>query len=170
MGYEIAKSVVYKSRNEIIITSASNNVRPLLFEKFTFTNGAISFIRNLSMKMIQINESANNHFWFYVLNEYEKKLKEMGIDFRKLHYIDKNDTNKWEIYVSLFEDIMRKGRELNKKKFILRDSSGDYYIIENHYRNRFYVTEDRKNAKEFKGLDAYYYNVKYNVIISEEIR
>ena len=162
MGYEIAKSVVYKSRNEIIITSASNNIRPFIFEKFTYTNGIIAFIRNLSMKTIQIRDSANEYLWYYVLSEYKRKLAKLDIDFNKLHYLDK-DSKKWNIYVRLFESCIEKGKELNKDRFIV--GRFDYYVLSNLSKHRFYSTYDKSKAKRFKGLQAYYYANKYDLDI-----
>ena len=164
--YARVKSVKIVSDNEIIIESASNNVVPKIYHKFQFTGTLIDFIKYVSGNLYQIAPSANSYFWGAFLPIFKKSLEAYNIDFDNLYYLDSSN-QRWNDIVKTFNVAMNYLKANRNKKCYVR--SGSFYIAGRAYGSRYYLVENKEDAKKYPYCQARYMS-ENNVWTFEEAR
>lgn len=163
MSYEKVKFVSFTHDNRIIIDSASNNVRPIRYEKKFFNGTTIDFIKNLSGNVFQITPSANNYFWSVFLPTFKKVLLAVNIDYDNLYSLD-NDNPRWDDIIDIFYITMGNIKANRGRKYRIKD--GAYYLMDK-VNDRYNLTTKIEKAKVFTYYKARYISEKYGYNLEE---
>ena len=166
MSYEKVRSVRFLSDDNIILESVSNNVSPKKYYKWKFTGTLIDFLRYVQGNELQIATSANGYFWSALFAMYYKTLKAQNIEYSDLYSLDKDDP-RWDDIIKTFNAAMSYMKANRNKKCYVR--SGSFYIAGRAYGGRYYLVEDKEDAKKYPYCQARYMSENNNWTF-EEVR
>lgn len=166
MSYEKVRSVRFLSDDNIILESVSNNVSPKKYHKSKFNGTLIDFLRYVQGNELQIATSANGYFWSALFAMYYKTLKAQNIEYSDLYSLDKDDPI-WDDIVKTFHFVMNHLKANRNKKYYVR--SGSFYIAGRAYGSRYYLVENKEDAKKYPYCQARYMS-ENNVWTFEEVR
>ena len=166
MSYEKVRSVRFLSDDNIILESVSNNVSPKKYHKWKFTGTLIDFLRYVQGSVLQIATSANGYFWSAVFAIYYKMLKAQNIEYSDLYSLDKDDP-RWDDIIKSFNAAMNYMKGNRNKKCYVR--SGSFYIAGRAYGSKYYLVENKEDAKKYPYCQARYMS-ENNVWTFEEVR
>ena len=158
MSYEKVRSVRFLSDDNIILESVSNNVSPKKYHKWKFTGTLIDFLRYVQGNELQIATSANGYFWSALFAMYYKMLKAQNIEYSDLYSLDKDD-DRWDDIVKTFQMAMNYLKGNRNKKCYVR--SGSFYIAGRAYGSRYYLVENKEDAKKYPYCQARYMSETY---------
>lgn len=166
MSYEKVRSVRFLSDDNIILESVSNNVSPKKYHKWKFTGTLIDFLRYVQGSVLQIATSANGYFWSAVFAIYYKMLKAQNIEYSDLYSLDKDDP-RWDDIIKSFNAAMNYMKGNRNKKCYVR--SGSFYIAGRAYGSKYYLVENKEDAKKYPYCQARYMS-ENNVWTFEEVK
>ena len=159
MSYEKVRSVKILSDDNIILESVSNNVSPKKYHKWKFTGTLIDFLRYVQGNELQIATSANGYFWSALFAMYYKMLKAQNIDYSDLYSLDKDDP-RWDDIIKTFNAAMNYMKGNRNKKCYVR--SGSFYLAGRAYGTRYYLVENKEDAKKYPYCQARYMSNAYD--------
>ena len=166
MSYEKVRSVRFLSDDNIILESVSNNVSPKKYHKWKFTGTLIDFLRYVQGSELQIATSANGYFWSALFAMYYKMLKAQNIEYSDLYSLDKDDA-RWDDIVKTFQMAMNYLKGNRNKKCYVR--SGSFYLAGRAYGTKYYLVENKEDAKKYPYCQARYMS-ENNVWTFEEVK
>ena len=159
MSYEKVRSVKILSDDNIILESVSNNVSPKKYHKWKFTGTLIDFLRHVQGNELQIATSANGYFWSALFAMYYKMLKAQNIDYSDLYSLDKDDP-RWDDIIKTFNAAMNYMKGNRNKKCYVR--SGSFYLAGRAYGTKYYLVENKEDAKKYPYCQARYMSNAYD--------
>lgn len=188
MSYTKIKNISIKKNGDITITGASNNVRPLTYETFTFNGNKKDLLLSLLSGDGQLNDSVYNfNYAMYRLRELENyeelkndidNFKWDWNDIKRYYYVGetwkKNETKLDKVtndYILLYEynnykQYMEKAQynELKEKYEIALDklSQNFYEFLDEKKEGQYTLYSDRYGYVSHKKRNYFTYSVNKN--------